>query len=77
MDDGCKKLLQNNNLVDGDGKLNDHGWKLFSTILEFVGPYPDLTPGKIPSPYGIFDKFLSKIFKQDSACVPRAHSHTG
>ncbi len=55
------KFLEQNHLVGADGRLNDKGWQLFSILLDFVGPYPDLTPGIMPSPYGIFDKFLSKV----------------
>ncbi len=56
-----KKFLQENKFLDKNGKLNDRGWQLFSLLLDFVGPYPDLTPGRMPSPYDIFDKFLSKV----------------
>ena len=56
-----KKFLQKNDLIDKNGKLNNNGWRLFSGLLDFVGPYPDLTPGRMPSPYRICDKLLSKI----------------
>lgn len=56
-----KSFLKKNNLIDKNGSLNQEGWKLFSALLNFVKPYPNLTPGQIPSPYHIFDKYLSKI----------------
>ncbi len=56
-----KKLLQDNNLIDKNGRINKRGWEVFSEFLDFVGPYPDLTPGKIPSPNRIFNKYLSKV----------------
>ncbi len=55
------KFLQENDFITHDGLCNDHGWELFSILLDQVGLYPDLTPGIMPSPYGIFDKLLSKI----------------
>jgi ADP-ribose pyrophosphatase YjhB (NUDIX family) len=52
-------FLEKNGLVV-DGTVTDAGWEAFSKLLDHVGPYPNLTPGVPRSPYGIFEKFMSK-----------------
>lgn len=42
------------------GRVTDEGWQVFSEFLDRVGPYPNLTPGIIPSPHNIFMKFMPK-----------------
>lgn len=44
-----------------NGEVTDEGWELFSKLLDHVGAYPNLTPGLPVSPYGIFQKFMSKV----------------
>lgn len=56
-----REFLEKNNLINDKGDLNDQGWQLFSVLLDFVKPYPNLTPGRMPSPYEIFDKLMNKI----------------
>ena len=51
-------LLLELGLMDEKGNVTDLGWEAFSHLLDKVGPYPDLTPGIIPSPHNIFSKFM-------------------
>jgi len=53
-------LLEKFGLVDADGKVTLEGWQLFSELLDLFGPYPRFA-GIFPSPFGIFEKFMSKV----------------
>ena len=55
----AKEFLRAREMVDAAGKLTDAGACLLSALLDHVGQYPNLTP-IIPSPYGIFEKFMSR-----------------
>lgn len=44
-----------------NGDITNEGWQVFSMLLDYVGPYPNLTPGLPVSPHDIFLKFLSKV----------------
>jgi ADP-ribose pyrophosphatase YjhB (NUDIX family) len=55
-----RQFLLDNGLIAPNGQPTDTGWQVFSELLGCVGTYPDLTGGIIPSPYGIFDKLLSR-----------------
>lgn len=37
-------------------QVTDLGWEVISELLDRMGKYPNLTPGKQPSPHGIFEK---------------------
>lgn len=56
----AENFLETHGLTE-NGKVTNEGWNLFSKLLDRVGPYPNLTPGMPLSPYGIFEKFMSKV----------------
>jgi len=43
-----------------DGVMTDLGLRTLSTLLDYMEPHPNLTPGFQISPYGIFEKIMSK-----------------
>ena len=55
----AQALLKQKRLVVDD-KITDLGWQVLSSLLDHTGQLPSLTPGLSPSPYGIFEKLLSK-----------------